>query len=97
MKIRYKHQRFQAEATKCVSDVFQGQPKHDGCRTFLNKIDMWDFDGLATCPWCSITRALCAYSSATPALRMTLRKSISTSNSSKPWIGPTMKLSRISE
>lgn len=38
MKIRYKHQRFQAEATKCVSDVFQGQPKHDGSRTFLNRL-----------------------------------------------------------
>ena len=50
MKIRYKHQRFQAEATKCVSDVFQGQPKHDGSRTFLNKIDMWDFDGFGNLP-----------------------------------------------
>lgn len=61
MKIRYKHQRFQAEATKCVSDVFQGQPKHDGSRTFLNKIDeigLMVSDGFGkTCPWCSITRA----------------------------------------
>ena len=29
MKIKYKHQRFQAEATRCVTDVFQGQPKRD--------------------------------------------------------------------
>lgn len=43
MKIRYKHQRFQAEAAKCVSDVFQGQPKHDGSRTFLNKFGAWLF------------------------------------------------------
>lgn len=50
MKIRYKHQRFQAEATKCVSDVFQGQPKHDDSRTFLSKIDMWDFDGFGNLP-----------------------------------------------
>lgn len=50
MKIRYKHQRFQAEATKCVSDVFQGQPKHDGSRTFLNKIGMLDFDGFGNLP-----------------------------------------------
>ena len=27
MKIKYKHQRFQAEAAKCVTDVFQGQLK----------------------------------------------------------------------
>jgi len=45
VKIRYKHQRFQAEAAKCVSDVFQGQPKHDGSRTFLNKFGALNFDG----------------------------------------------------
>ena len=35
MKIKYKHQRFQAEATRCVTDVFQGQPKRDGLSNFL--------------------------------------------------------------
>ena len=29
MKLRFKHQRFQAEAAKAVCDVFAGQPKHD--------------------------------------------------------------------
>ncbi|EJX08351.1 hypothetical protein EVA_03535, partial [gut metagenome] len=27
MKIKYKHQRFQEEAARCVTDVFLGQPK----------------------------------------------------------------------
>lgn len=35
MKIKYKHQRFQAEAVACVADVFQGQPKSDGLSNFL--------------------------------------------------------------
>ena len=35
MKIKYKHQRFQAEAARCVTDVFQGQPKSDGLSNFL--------------------------------------------------------------
>ena len=59
MKIRYKHQRFQAEATKCVSDVFQGQPKHDGSRTFLNKIGMLDFDGFGNLPLVLDNESLC--------------------------------------
>lgn len=29
MKIEYKHQRFQAEAARCVTNVFQGQPKNN--------------------------------------------------------------------
>lgn len=29
MRIKYKHQRFQTEAARCVTDVFQGQPKSD--------------------------------------------------------------------
>lgn len=37
MKIKYKYQGFQAEAVKCVTDVFQGQPKHDGTSNF--KVD----------------------------------------------------------
>lgn len=59
MKIRYKHQRFQTEATKCVSDVFQGQPKHDGSRTFLNKIDMLDFDGFGNLPLVLDNESIC--------------------------------------
>lgn len=35
MKIKYKHQCFQAEAAKCVTDVFQGQLKSDGVSNFL--------------------------------------------------------------
>lgn len=30
MKLRYKHQRFQTEAARCVVDAFTGQPKSDG-------------------------------------------------------------------
>lgn len=59
MKIRYKHQRFQAEATNCVSDVFQGQPKHDGSRTFLNKIGMIDFDGFGNLPLVLDNESIC--------------------------------------
>lgn len=59
MKIRYKHQRFQAEATKCVSDVFQGQPKHDGSRTFLNKFGAFSFDGFGNLPLVLDNESLC--------------------------------------
>ncbi len=59
MKIRYKHQRFQAEATKCVSDVFQGQPKHDGSRTFLNKLGALDFDGFGNLPLVLDNESIC--------------------------------------
>ena len=34
MKIQYKHQGFQREATLSVADVFRGQPKSDGASTF---------------------------------------------------------------
>lgn len=59
MKIKYKHQRFQAEATKCVTDVFQGQPKHDGSRTFLNKIGLMNFDGFGNVPLVLNRESLC--------------------------------------
>lgn len=59
MKIRYKHQRFQAEATKCVSDVFQGQPKHDGSRTFLNKFGALNFDGFGNLPLVLDNESIC--------------------------------------
>lgn len=35
MKIKYKHQRFQEEAVRCVTDVFLGQPKSEGMSNFL--------------------------------------------------------------
>lgn len=35
MKIKYKHQRFQAEAARCVTNVFQGQPKSGELSNFL--------------------------------------------------------------
>ena len=38
MKIQYKHQGFQREATLSVTDAFTGQPKSDGASTF--KVDM---------------------------------------------------------
>ena len=38
MKIQYKHQGFQREATLSVADAFMGQPKSDGASTF--KVDM---------------------------------------------------------
>lgn len=60
MKIRYKHQRFQAEATRCVSDVFQGQPKHDGSRTFLNKFGALNFDGFGNLPLMKAFARMCA-------------------------------------
>lgn len=59
MKIRYKHQRFQSEATKCVSDVFQGQPKHDGSRTFLNKFGALNFDGFGNLPLVLDNESIC--------------------------------------
>lgn len=35
MKIKYKHQRFQTEAARCVTDIFQGQPISDGLSNIL--------------------------------------------------------------
>lgn len=35
MKIRYKHQRFQENATRAVTDCFLGQPHYDGASNFL--------------------------------------------------------------
>lgn len=65
MKIRYKHQRFQTEATKCVSEVFQGQPKHDGSRTFLfqrshnSKDAFGGFNGFGNLPLVLDNESLC--------------------------------------
>ena len=54
MKIKYKHQGFQREATLSVADAFMGQPKSDGASTF--KVDMgkgrlkFDVDGFGNDP-----------------------------------------------
>ncbi len=37
MKLRFKHQKFQADAAKAVVDVFQGQPKNEGIRYLIDK------------------------------------------------------------
>lgn len=63
MKIRYKHQRFQAEAARCVTDVFTGQPKSDGTSNFLvdqgtNK-KMFDVEGFGNAPLALSRESLC--------------------------------------
>ena len=35
MKLRYKHQRFQEEAARCIVDAFIGQPKSDGQSNYM--------------------------------------------------------------
>lgn len=54
MKIRYKHQRFQAEAARCVTDVFRGQRKSDGLGNFLvdqgTKRGVFDVEGFGNAP-----------------------------------------------
>ena len=35
MKIKYKHQRFQTEAARCVTDAFRGQPKQEPGSNYL--------------------------------------------------------------
>lgn len=37
MKLRFKHQKFQADAAKAVVDVFQGQPKTEGISYLIDK------------------------------------------------------------
>ncbi len=54
MKIQYKHQAFQREATLSVADAFTGQPKSDGASNF--KVDqgkdrqLYDLDGFGNEP-----------------------------------------------
>ena len=54
MKIKYKHQRFQAEAAKCVTDVFMGQPKSEGLDSFLvdqgTNRGLYEVDGFGNAP-----------------------------------------------
>ena len=35
MKLKYKHQRFQEDAARAVTDCFSGQPHYDGTSNFL--------------------------------------------------------------
>ena len=44
MKIKYKHQRFQTEAARCVTDTFKGQPKQEPGSNYL--IDQGTNQGL---------------------------------------------------
>lgn len=37
MKLRFKHQKFQADAAKAIVDVFQGQPKNEGISYLIDK------------------------------------------------------------
>lgn len=63
MKIRYKHQRFQAEAARCVTDVFQGQPKSDGLSNFLvdqgAKRGVFNVEGFGNAPLALSRESLC--------------------------------------
>lgn len=46
MKLRYKHQRFQENAARCVVDAFIGQPKSDGLSNFMVDPGKGDPDGI---------------------------------------------------
>ena len=46
MKLRYKHQRFQETAARCVVDAFIGQPKSDGLSNFMVDPGKGDPDGI---------------------------------------------------
>lgn len=63
MKIKYKHQRFQAEAARCVTDVFQGQPKSDGLSNFLvdqgRQRQAFDVEGFGNAPLVLSRDSLC--------------------------------------
>ncbi len=63
MKIRYKYQRFQAEAARCVTDVFRGQPKNDGLSNFLvdqgTKRGVFDVEGFGNAQLVLSRESLC--------------------------------------
>lgn len=63
MKIKYKHQRFQEEAARCVSDVFQGQPKSDGTSNFLvdqgTNRQVFDVEGFGNNPLVLSQESIC--------------------------------------
>ena len=62
MKIQYKHQGFQREATLSVTDAFMGQPKSDGISNFIvdqgkNK-KLFDVEGFGNEPVARLTEQL---------------------------------------
>ena len=63
MKIKYKHQRFQAEAAKCVTDVFLGQPKSEGLDSFLmdqgTNRGLFEVEGFGNAPIALSSDSLC--------------------------------------
>ncbi|MBD9035778.1 MAG: DEAD/DEAH box helicase [Prevotella sp.] len=63
MKIKYKHQRFQAEAAKCVTDVFMGQPKSEGLDSFLvdqgTNRGLYEVEGFGNAPIALSRDSLC--------------------------------------
>lgn len=63
MKLKYKHQRFQAEATRCVADVFRGQPRATGESDFLvdqgTRGGMFAAEGFGNKPLVLTREALC--------------------------------------
>lgn len=63
MKIKYKHQRFQAEAAKCVTDVFLGQPKSEGLDSFLmdqgTNRGLFEVEGFGNAPIALSRDSLC--------------------------------------
>ena len=63
MKIKYKHQRFQTEAAKCVTDVFLGQPKSEGLDSFLmdqgTNHGLFEVEGFGNAPIALSRDSLC--------------------------------------
>lgn len=63
MKIKYKHQRFQTEAAKCVTDVFLGQPKSEGLDSFLmdqgTNRGLFEVEGFGNAPIALSRDSLC--------------------------------------
>lgn len=63
MKIKYKHQRFQTEAARCVTDAFKGQPKQEPGSNYLidpgTNQGLFNMDGYANRPLQIGEEALC--------------------------------------
>lgn len=63
MKLKYKHQRFQAEATRCVADVFRGQPRATSESDFLvdqgTRRSLFAAEGFGNKPLVLTREALC--------------------------------------
>lgn len=63
MKIKYKHQRFQTEAARCVTDIFQGQPISDALGNFLvdqgRESTLFNEEGFGNAPLALSRHSLC--------------------------------------